>query len=258
MSERRTFLRAFPSSIERTGTRQLTGRLVPYNVAADVLDELPNGELDIYREGFRPGAFGPQALVRERGVLSKIALIHRHEGGLGFLGPFSALREQPDGLYGDVTVLRSKADDVEDLLAAGVDELSVEFRLPRNNHTEIGDDGIRWRTRAHLDQVALEPKGAYRSAQVLAYRAEIDAEQRERAEAAAAAEAQRQAQQRAADAEATALAEETKRAEAEADAAAERRRRWDEMTGRLDGDLERQAQYVRELGVTQPSGYRTG
>ncbi len=246
MTKQLTYLRAFPTQIERTGPRQLTGRLLPYNLPADVIDDLPDGRIDFYREGFRPGAFGPQVHTREKGVLSKISLIHRHDGGLGYLGPFVALREAADGLYGDVAVLRSKADDVEDLLAAGVEELSVEFRLPPKNNTDIDGDGVRWRTRAHLDQVALEPKGAYHSAQVLAYRAGLDEEQRERAEAEQARQA----------AEAAEAAEHA-RVEAEAQAAIEKRERWEQLTGRLDGDLERQAQYVRDYGITQPGGYQT-
>lgn len=233
------FLRAFPSQIERTGPRQLTGRLVPYGVVADVADQKPDGEFDVYREGFRPGAFGPQANIREKGVLNKISLIHRHDGGLGFLGPFTALREEPDGLYGDASVLRSKASDVEDLLEAGVAGLSVEFRLSKSNHTEVDGDGVRWRVRAHLDQVALEPKGAYGTAQVLAYRAEVDDAQRAQAEQAKADD------------------EERRRREAEAAALVERRRRWAELTGRLDAEQERQAQLVRDYGITQPGGYRT-
>lgn len=246
MTKLLTFLRAFPTQIERTGPRQLTGRLLPYNVPTEVIDELPDGRFDLYFEGFRPGAFGPQVHTREKGVLSKIGFIHRHDGGLGYLGPFTALREADDGLYGDVAVLRSKADDVEDLLNQGIDELSVEFRLPPKNHTDIDSDGVRWRTRAHLDQVALEPHGAYRSAQVLAYRAEVDEQQRERAEAEAARQAEEQAE-----------AEAARLAEAEAQAVLERREKWDQLTGRLDGELERQAQYVRDYGITQPGGYRT-
>lgn len=226
MTERLTFLRAFPSQFERSGPRQLTGRLVPYGLIADVADPLPNGELDVYQEGFRPGAFTAQSNSRERGVISKIGLVHRHEGGLGFLGPFVALREQEDGLYGDVAVLRSKQDDVEDLLSAGVDELSVEFRLHRSNHTEVDSAGVRWRTRAHLDQVALEPKGAYSSARVLAYRAELD-------EVAAAEAADRQKRE----------AEETERAA--------RQHHWEELSRRLDRDLARQEELVRDYGVTR-------
>lgn len=212
-----TFQRAFPAQIERTGPRQLTGRLVPYDEPTDVLDVLPDG-VDIYREGFRYGAFAPQANTTEKGVLTRIGLVHRHEGGLGYLGNFTALREERDGLYGDVAILRSKAGDVEDLLDAGVRELSIEFHPPGAGHTEVDEAGIRWRTRAHLHRVALEPQGAYSSAQVLAFRAEVDHRQVEHA----------------------------------GDELAARRRRWDELTGRLPALEARQAEMVRQYGITRP------
>ena len=240
-----TMYRAFPSSLERTGPRQLTGRLVPYGETADVLDELPDGQIDIYREGFRPGAFGPQVNTRAQKVIQRIGLIHRHDGGLGYLGPVMALREAQDGLYGDIMIVPTKADDVAALLDAGVDELSIEFRLPQgNDHTEIVD-GVRWRKRAHLDGIALEPKGAYRTAQVLAYRAEMDAQK------AAEAEEQRikAEEDKAADEEkarAEAAAEEIKvRAEKEAEAALERKRRFEEMNSRFDADVVRQREFVK-------------
>ena len=242
------FSRAFPVTINRNGTH-LTGRLVPYNLVTDVADPMDNGDFDIYREGFRPGAFAPQVKSSEPGVVRKIGLIHRHDGGLGYLGPFVGLREQPDGLYGDVRIMPTKADDVAALLDEGVRELSVEFRLPKIDHT-VELDGVRWRTKAHLDQVALEPKGAYSTAQVLAYRNEMD----EQAKAQAQAEEQRKAdeaaeQQRQADSQA-----EHERREREADEALERRRRWDELTGRLDGEIDKQREIVKTYGVTQPGG----
>ena len=201
-----------------------------------MLDLLPDGGLDLYTEGFRPGAFATQANSREKGVVNKIGLVHSHEGGLGFLGPFTALREDGDGLYGDASVLRSKADDVEDLLANGVDELSIEFRIPQAT-TEIGADGIRWRTKAHLDQVALEPKGAYSQAQVLAYRQQVDEQQQSATKAEAEA----------------IMAEKTRReAEQTVEAATERRRKFNEMSKRLDGEMARQKELVKQYGFTQP------
>lgn len=210
-----TFVRAFATTLEQTGTRQLTGRFVPYDVDALVLDELPDGNVDIYREGFRRGAFAPQIDSREPAVLRRIGLVHTHAGGLGYLGPVTALRDGDDGLWGDVAVLRSKANDVEDLMGAGVSELSVEFRLPKVGHTTVDDDGVRWRTRAHLDQIALEAKGAYTGARVLAFRAELDELAQQEAARAAEAEAERIA------AEAAAAAE---REQAEAAEAAVKRR----------------------------------
>jgi len=245
MSAPRVFMRAFPAQLEQTDDQTLTGRLVPYGVVADVLDEV-EGRYDIYREGFQRGAFDGQVLTgaRNKGVLTKIGLIHRHDGGLGYLGPFTALRERDDGLWGDVTILPTKAPDVAALLRAGVDELSIEFRLRKEPNTMVDDHGVRWRTSVHLDQVALEPKGAYRGAQVLAMRAEQDELDRQRAEEAAAAEAERQ----------TADAERDE-AEAAAAAAVERKRAWDEMQARLADDEAKQRQYVTDYGLTKPPGF---
>lgn len=222
------------------GARQMTGRLVPYNVVATVLDETPAGR-EIYQEGFRPGAFDGQVTngSTNRGILSKISLIHRHEGGLGFLGPFVALREMPDGLWGDANVVPSKADDVAALIRDGVQELSIEFRVPKADGTSVTDDGVRWRTRAYLEQVALEPKGAYSTAQVLAFRKEVEEAELEEAEAAAEKSEADQALE---------LAEATQAA------VLQRRQQWDELTGRIDALMTEQEKLVRHYGVTQPGG----
>lgn len=250
------FYRAVPWELERVGRNKLTGRLVPYNQSAPVvdLDEQTGRPADIYTEGFRRGAFDPQVNSREKGVLARIGLVHRHESsrGAGYFGPFTGLRNGPDGLYGDVRILPTKADDLEALLDSGVNELSVEFRLVGNNdHTDMGPDGTRWRVHAHLDQVALEPKGAYTGAQVLAFRSEVDD--------FAKAEVERQRQERAeadaAQAEADATEAERKRAEAEAELVAEKRRRFEAMTSRFDHDRDRQKELVRLYGITDPGGF---
>jgi HK97 family phage prohead protease len=246
MKTQPSMIRAYPSMIEQTGPRKLTGRLVPYNHPTDVADPIGNGEFELYREGFRPGAFSPQVNSTDHRAWNNIGLVHRHDGGLGYLGPFVALREEPDGLWGDVTILRSRANDVEDLLTAGVSELSVEFRLPRVDHTEVDDAGIRWRIRAHLDQVALEPKGAYATAQVTAFRAEADAIAQEQAEAAAAAASDEEA-----------AAEEARRLEEATQAALQRRARWDELTARADKAIAEQTELLKRYGVTQQTGYQT-
>lgn len=244
------FMRAFPAAIEQKGPRQLTGRLVPYNVIADVLDVLDEttGKFDIYREGFRRGAFDGQVTVgsRNKGVLTRIGLIHRHEGGLGYLGPCTGLYERDDGLYGDIRVLPIHEANVEALLDAGVDELSIEFRLRNGENTIVDEQGVRWRTKVHLDQVALEPKGAYSTAQVLQFRAELDELDRE------------QANQQATDtAEEEAAAAEERQREAVAARAVAQKRAWDEMTARLAIEKERQEQLVKDYGVTQRTGYGT-
>jgi hypothetical protein len=217
----------------------LIGRLVPYNVPTKVLDWLPDGEPDIYDEGFRPGAFARQLPSVDGTRTARINLVHAHEGGLGHLGTSRLLREAPDGLYGEIVVLRSRRDDVADLLAVGIDELSIEFRerlTPRGASTTVVDaDGVRWRTDVHLDRVALEPQGAYSGARVLAYRAELDTIEAEEAQRREAEAAERQA---AADAEQAAAAE----AEAAAAAETERARARAELDEWLAAEGERQRQ----------------
>jgi HK97 family phage prohead protease len=246
---KQVFYRAFATSLEAqngSDRHTLTGRLVPYNEAADVLDELPDGKHDLYREGFRPGAFSKQVNFHRANTkrVLKIGLNHRHDGGLGYLGPFVRLDERQDGLWGEAVILPTKADDVGELLRAGINELSVEFRLPGVDNTEE-EGGVRWRTNAYLDGVALEANGAYSSAQVMAYRAEkdeLDAEQ-------AKLDAEQAAEQ-------AKLDEEAAQAEAELEHQRARREQWDLLTGRIDADLARQREYVEKLGITEPSGNR--
>jgi hypothetical protein len=244
-------------STSRRG-RVLTGRFVPYDTVALVADDLPSGKRDIYEEGFRRGAFAIQAGTKEPGVLSRIKLRHCHDGtGLGFLGTTVALREQPDGLWGDVSIVPSREPDVERLLTDGVNELSIEFRVRAAGGTLVDANGVKWRTAAQLDGVALEARGAYRKAQVLAFRAELDDAERAEHEAAAAAAAATEAEQTEAALKAEAEAAEAaerQRAEAEAEAAAQRRREWDELTGtRLEAERVKQIELVRTYGLVVPA-----
>jgi hypothetical protein len=210
-------VRTFPADLEMS-EGQLFGRLVPYNVATKVLDRLPNGRIEIYDEGFRPGVFARQAASTEPGVVRRIELVHTHQGGLGFLGPATGLEERSDGTYGFFQVLRSKRSDVEDLMAAGIGDLSVEFReRPGSDQVE---DGVTWRTDARLDRVALEAMGAYQGAEVLSFR-DLDEmieehaadEERKRAEAEATAAAEAEAERERVEREAAEAATEARRRE---------------------------------------------
>lgn len=199
-------VRAFDdASLELSGGR-LRGRLVPYDEPALVMDVLPSGKVDIYDEGFRASAF--DRLLRDpKGNAGRIELKHRHDGGLGYLGPGVLLEQGDDGFYAEFQVVRSLRDDVEDLLAAGHRGLSIEFREMPDGTVE--EDGVRWRTDVRLTGAALEWRGAYSSAEVLAMRSEIEAERSEQADEEAA-------ERERAEAEAAAAAEvEAKLAEAE-------------------------------------------
>lgn len=217
---------------------RLLGRIVPFNAPTPVVDEKPGGGYDAYVEGFRRGVFGRQAESTEPGVLRRVMLKHEHDGGLGYLGPLVALEERDDGAYAEFVVLPSHRDNVMALHELGIRELSVEF-LERKDGTSV-EDGVRWRTAAHLMGAALVAKGAYGAlgAEVLAMRSaeELIAEQ------AAEEEAERQRAQAEADAEAAAAAEE--------EAAEERRRKLAEVDDFMAAAKARQAEFAARFGMS--------
>lgn len=196
---------------------QLFGRLVPLNVSARVADVLPDGQIDVYEEGFRPDVFDRQ-LRSDPAMIRRVGFWHTHEhnDGAGYFGPASNLEQRADGIYGEFRVLTSKRDDLRDLMDEGIVNLSIEFK-ERVGGTSIDDSGVRWRTSAHLHGVALDPRGAYPGAEVLAFRSIDDLLEERAAELAARAAAE--ARERA-DSE----AEERERAEREAKEAADRER----------------------------------
>lgn len=214
----------------------LYGRLMPYGVSAPVVDELPNGGIDAYIEGFRRGAVARQAAAQEPGVLRRIMLKHEHADGLGYLGPLVSLEEREDGGYGDFMVLPSHRENVAALHELGIRELSVEFATRKGG--TVVENGVRWRTDIHLIGAALTAQGAYGSlgAEVLAVRDlnELVAEQAE------AEEAERQR------AEADAAAAEAEAAETEA--AEQRRQQLEEVDAWLAERKERQAELVERFG----------
>lgn len=207
---------------------RLTGRLVPYDRATLVMDQLSNGKVDIYDEGFRRGAFD-RLLVDPKGNAGRIEFKHRHDGGLGYLGPGVDLEQQDDGMYGTFQIVRTRRDDVADLLTAGHRGLSIEFRERPGGTVE--EDGVRWRTDVLLTGVALEWRGAYSESEVVAVRSEIEAEHSDEL----AAERQR------AEAEAAEAAAEAAKA-AEVAEAAERARRQSEVDDWLVAEEKRQAE----------------
>lgn len=174
---------------------RLTGRLVPYDRSTLVMDQLPNGKVDIYDEGFRRGAFD-RLLVDPKGNAGRIEFKHRHDGGLGYLGPGVDLEQQDDGMYATFQIVRTRRDDVADLLAAGHRGLSIEFRERAGGTVE--EDGVRWRTDVLLTGVALEWRGAYSEAEVVAVRSEIEAEHADEQAAAEAARERAEAEEAAA------------------------------------------------------------
>ncbi len=166
-----TFYRVGLTDLDRPDPHTLTGRAVPYDTPAQVTDQLPTGALDTYQEGFRSGAFDHQF-----GTPHRVRLVDGHSPD-GLVGPDLAIatemRNADDGLHVDFRVFDQSASKVAELLDVGVADLSVGFS-PARMGTEIDDAGVRWRTKALLRHVSLEPVGSYDGAQVLAFRGEPD------------------------------------------------------------------------------------
>lgn len=227
--------RTIPVNLELAEGR-LFGRLMPYGVSAPVVDELPNGGIDAYIEGFRRGAVARQAAAQEPGVLRRIMLKHEHADGLGYLGPLVSLEERDDAAYGGFMVLPSHRENVAALHELGIREISIEFATRKGG--TVVEDGVRWRTDIHLIGAALTAKGAYGSlgAEVLAMRDLNDLV----AEQAEAEEAERQ--------RAEAEAADTERLRVEAEAIEQRRRQLDEVDPWLETAKARQAELVERYG----------
>lgn len=233
--------RVMPEPVINKST--VEGLIVPWDSPTWVVDDLPDGGRDIYREGFRRTAMDRQLFTtpdQTKSNAGRIMFRHMHSRGDGF-GPLGIGRKfevRDDGLWGEFSIIEDKRSTLASLVEHGVSGLSLEFRS-RAGGSETDDDGVVWRTDVQFDGVALEWAGAYPEAQVLAMRAELDSVDREQAEAARAAEAEQEAErQRAADAEADRVA-----AEAEERAAKERRRALAEVDAFMAAAQAKQAEY---------------
>jgi hypothetical protein len=122
----------------------------------------------------------------EPGTVRRITFRDQHQGGLGKLGHLIALRNSDAGLHGVAQVLPSKVEDFDAMFEAGIDGMSMEFHPV--GRPQLDPAGTRWRTRIHIEAVALEAEPAYAASRILAVRAAADIEAEE-----AQAEAQRKA-----------------------------------------------------------------
>lgn len=169
------------ASWERTDRRTVEALLAPWDTPAQVFDVV-DGRLDMYREGFRRGAADRQVNSPEPGTIKRITLKDQHEGGIGKLGHLIALRNSDAGLHGVAQVLPSRIEDFDAMMELGIDGLSVEFHPI--GRPLLDPAGTRWRTRIHLEAVALEAEPAYAASRILAVRAAADIEAEEAQEQA--------------------------------------------------------------------------
>lgn len=166
-----TLYRAGFVPVDRPDAHTLTGRAVTYDQPADVVDLLPSGELESYREGFRSGAFDHQFAAPQR-----VRLVDGHlpDGSHGpDLAIATGMRNDPAGLLIDFQIYPETSGKLETLLGVGVGDLSIGFS-PARMGTTVDAAGVRWRTKALLRHVSLEAAGSYTGAEVLAYRADPD------------------------------------------------------------------------------------
>jgi len=171
-----TFTRSTPIELEEGDGRTLIGRVVPYNVVADVADP---PTYKPYKESFAPGAFRAQLQAANR---IDVLLNYEHRQGISdIVGRGVNLEDRPDGLYGTFRMLtHADGDKALELYHAGVLRgLSTEFSARKSRTV----DGVVERVDARIGNVALcreygsgtgGPKAAYPGAEVLAVRTDDD------------------------------------------------------------------------------------
>jgi HK97 family phage prohead protease len=176
--EWQTFTRATPLELDEGDGRTLIGRVVPYNVIADVADP---PTYQPYKEQFAPGAFRAQLAAANR---IDVLLNYEHRQGISdIVGRGVSLDDKPDGLYGTFRMLtHADGDKALELYHAGVLRgLSTEFSVRPNGSRTV--DGVVTRMDARIGNVALcreygsgtgGPKAAYPGAEVLAVRTDDD------------------------------------------------------------------------------------
>jgi phage head maturation protease len=183
------FDRTLSGSLELVDDNTVLGQIVPWNEYAEIYD-LVNDRVDHYFEAWEPGAFADQARSRNRGTISKIEFVETHTGGLGKVGYALELPEQSDGQWGLFRLLPRHREDVHQMIADGVDGLSMRFH-PKRGGTQVADvvNGVqrRLRSAAQMVHVALVATPTWANAKVFAMR-EDGEELRERAEEERAAE----------------------------------------------------------------------
>ena len=180
-------LRSTLGEVQGVDGHCLSARLVGYNVPSPVIDILPSG-LDRYVEEIASSIFERQ-IGASPDTIRRIEFLDGHPPDASKLGYQLTLRNADDGLYGDMRVYNTRAEDVAMMLADGITDVSIGF-APHPKGTLVRSDGTRVRTRGTLLHVALVPQGAHVGAETLAFRstlADMEADEAEKAETEARA-----------------------------------------------------------------------
>lgn len=167
------FTRSMPVAELELDGDHLEAILVPWETPAKIYGD-PE-EPEPYLEGWMRGAFDSQ--ISSPAHVRSVALLPKH-GSTEFYGFGEKIVDIEAGLYGRMRVL--ERDRVRAMVEAGIDSVSIEFQALQKRWRER-HDGVRWRDRAVLVNVALTPIPAYSDARVLAMReAQLDAEREAR------------------------------------------------------------------------------
>lgn len=160
-----TFIRSAEFQLRDDG-RTLTGRMVPYNEVADIveLDE-ESGELVQYREQFLPNSL--MAMVQgfqARGGKFVPLLIDHQDKFDNMIGHAVELRSENDGAWGSFRLYDDeRIKKIRSVLTESHTGLSISFRDTRAPKVI---DGVISHVQVHVGHVAATPLPAYSKATI--------------------------------------------------------------------------------------------
>ena len=171
--QREVYVRTFAVADQQLDGRTLSVRVVPFGEVATVADP---PDFRPYREEFVPGVFRDQQNAAHRVRLrSDHAAIdgqgQRKSGLAGVVGKGVTLTESSGGVDMEFRFLSDPESEkaLELVREGGYDGVSAEF-APKRGGTRLTKEGVKQRTRAHLDSVALALGPAYTGAEILGLR----------------------------------------------------------------------------------------
>lgn len=129
--------------------RTLIGYAVPFGKAQEINPYLTE-------------AFDRSAFDHQLNAMHRVGYYHGHRNAGGIhVGHIVAARVEPQGLYTESRISKTSAgDDLLEMVRDGsVPHQSVGFRVAPGG-TQMRD-GVAWRTKAHLTELAAVPVGAY-------------------------------------------------------------------------------------------------
>lgn len=176
--EELTITRRFEAELELGDGRTILGRIVPYNVAAEVIDPSDGAGAIPYLELWRHGAFRHIARAAKAGRSVPAMLNYEHRTDLpNQIGHLTDLEELEDGLYGTFRAFDSQIGEhgLELVRSKACTGLSVQAIVPRRAR-QLEDGTIERTIAKRLEHVALTSSPAFAGAGVTAVRSAAELE----------------------------------------------------------------------------------